>query len=155
MAKHRKQVGSRQTLRILMFLLCIPHSLGALQCSTKDHPAFLSSRISLGTAQTLQESRYFCAVSSTDQKCIKCTKVANHCVISTVSSKPYGKNGIELQQTRTSQSFSLVQSRACLCNQPLALSQLCLPIPKAKPGALLPSYLTTSGTAPSFFPQSI
>lgn len=48
----------------------------------------------------------------------------------------------------------MVQSRTWFWKQPLALAQLCLSILKAKPGPLLPSSLTLSGTAPSLFSRS-
>ena len=102
-----QETGRKQTNTEMshVSLFVHPSVLGALQCSGKKHTALPSSRMLLGAAQILQESRYFCAGNSTDQKCSKCTKVANHCVISTgwtVSSKPYGKNGLELQQTQLS-----------------------------------------------------
>lgn len=125
-----------------MFLFVHLSVLGALQHPKKNHPAFPSFRILLGTAQTLQESRYFCAVSSTDQKCIKCTKVANHCVISTgwtVSSKSHGKEWHKTAANRTQAELPPCPKQACFCKQPLTLAQLCLLMPKAKPGALLPT----------------
>lgn len=108
-----QETGRKQTNTEIshVSLFVHPSLLGALQCSEKKHPPLPSSRILLDAAQILQESRYFCAVSSADQKCTKRTKVANHCVISvgqTVSSKPYGNNGIELQQTQLSLSSLLV-----------------------------------------------
>lgn len=116
-----QETGRKQTNTEIshVSLFVHPSLLGALQCSQKKHPALPSSRILLDAAQILQESRYFCAVSSTDQKCAKRTKVANHGVISvgqTVSSKPYGNNGIELQANTTQPELPLGPKQRAFAN---------------------------------------
>lgn len=105
--RNRQEADKHQDFSCFSFCA----SFRALQPLEKNHPALPSSR-NAGCSKILQESSYFCAISSTDAQRLPTTVISMGW---TGSSKPYGKNDTELQLPQVSQSSLLIQSRVHFC----------------------------------------